>query len=293
MAKHLISTDNTTYLQECGKEIYIQIPSIFLLCLKDYPQIENLKSLVDSMGPGGWRYTSSIDYGLEDIHGRKQHIMMQSYIVVPYLEKRPTINIGPKHRASKKKKSEWENFHSNLSQYIVSVQQAIEFLDKGGNIEPPDKFTSIIDQKLLRSGLKNIAEKIYEAIASMELGHIDFSDYKFKTYVDDNLEIDTVSPYYLFEEGGNFLALTRKRGSRAIYEWSLSPTMTHAYLFTQPQDSYDIPHWVYTRVEADIKIKGVVGPDKHPKIQEIQSRIEKRDLGEMIVTNPKKKAVKL
>lgn len=296
MAKYLISDDNSTYLKECTKDFYINIPEIFYHVVKDFPELEKLKRFLDSLSKRRG-YVPAFDAGFLEFRPEQsinqQYFMGHVYTSFTYAEPRPSIEIGPKTRGPVMTKSYLEGVQNAFTFDKQVLKNLVEYTENLDTLELPEN-CRVIDVGVAKKYIANLALQIYKEVGNIDLKPIDFSKYKFKPYVNDSLSIDTVSPYYLFVEegGGNFLALTKKR-SKDLYEWSLCPNMTHAYLFTQPLDSYDLRYNKVTKVKADIRITSIEGSTNHPKLQEVQARIEKRDLSAEITSKPVKKSHKL
>lgn len=299
MSKQFISKDNETYLMSTEAEIKSLRIEDTLIGLLNYDkrvfdekalgQKELIKKMVEELFDKNRQlvakaYIYSQTYNNTSSPIKiKVNVKSSSYVRIKVLNLNAintlavvsTKGIGI-NTPGAKGKFYYDVVHNKKEEFLNAIKDFCSAIDEKEEFSCGFGTCSGVDYK-------NSLQEIAEAFASVNVSEINFKNYNLKDYAGEKENIENKQLYYVEHDGG-FLTLSRSRHARVLFSWAKTSNINLAYLFSGNIDDYDIPYdsSSINKVFVEVQVKGVEKNVQSKLIDNLNIKIEKRDIGNLL-----------
>lgn len=302
MSKQFVSKNRENMLrfdsQSVAKySIFPQLPELISKLSVTPEQQKNVKNLcafikaIDDQG----KYISSQYLPNNEVRlnsANKRRPVLRCYNSLLYASAVSTENFKTANNA--KNKNYYESLHNKKESLLGTIEYLNTYLelDKFYPAEGADsKGLPLIE--VSGTFIITCLNSLSNILRSIQLPTIDFADFTLQDFQKIDKSIDNKKLYYIVYND-SFLALTRTRHGRTLFEWGLTKNINQAFLFSGNIEDYGLyyPEKSLSKIFVEVQVRSVTNADMSALTQELNAQIERRDinkniLGEAPTSGPK------
>lgn len=269
--------ETNTIVQRALEKLMLQNPDkIFIantfLLLSSL--IDKNKKLLSYMYNDSYTTTSNRYYSY-----RSEKILKISFINTVVEKSTSEINLGTPTASAK---NYYGLVHNQLDTLREDLEKTISF------IEPTQLYPFDNSQNQYQGkGIIVSLQSVQQALLDIALPQIDMKKYTLREFKPQSSNIEKKELFYLVHEE-SFLTLSKGRKAHPTFHWGLTKNIGAAFLFNGDLSTYALPFAEkdLNKIFVEVSVKSVEKNVKSKVTDELEIRIENRDIKELLHSTP-------